>query len=273
MDVAPDIYDIFPIYGEDDLFRDVERRILPEDSMLEGTRGDHIMRTRYFSVGASAIAVIREVLRAQVRTMNDVREVLDYACGYGRVHRWLRIAFPQAIVRGVDADAPSVAGANHLGFDAEILDLALKDDLGKFDLIWIGSLFTHLSYEESVRTLKFLRRQLSAGGALILTTHGSDVFERIRSGATYGLKSDGLKVLLQKFHETGWGYVDYPDQEGYGISLASPEVAMKLLLDCDMTPILFRAVGWDKHQDVYACAPTNKPTTVSAQPFRSPRTR
>ena len=255
MENMPDIYDMFPIYGEDDLFKDVNRHILPEDSMLEGIPGDYIMRTRYFSVGASAISVIRQVLQAQDRHISDVKRVLDYACGFGRVHRWLRVAFPRAVVRGVDADAPSVAGAKQLGVDAETLDLALNDDLGKFDLIWIGSLFTHLSYEESARTLKFLRRQLSPSGALIITTHGTDVVERINAGAPYGLETDGLKSLFETFKRTGWGYADYPDHDGYGISLSSPDVTMKLLSDCDMIPFFFRAKGWDKHQDVYACTP------------------
>lgn len=258
-----DIYDVFPIYGQESEFKIINRTILENDSMLdstaEGSNSDILLRTRYFSVGASAISVIKEAIHAHGKELYEVKSIMDYACGFGRVHRWLRATFPSAAVSGVDADAASVEGARELGFDASTLDLSLTQDLGVFDLIWVGSLFTHLSYDESVRTMRYLRRQLSSDGILIVTMHGVDVVDKIVSrSVNYGLDSNGISHLAETYLSSGWGYADYPDQDGYGISVSRPDIALKLLPDCGLNPFFFRAKGWDRHQDVYACTPNER---------------
>lgn len=249
-----DIYDVFPIYGQESEFKKVNRTILENDSMLDGNPSDILVRTRYFSVGASAISVIKEAIYAKEKELSEMKSIMDYACGFGRVHRWLRATFPNATVRGVDADAPSVEGARQLGFDTSTLDLALSQDLGVFDLIWVGSLFTHLSYDDSIRAVKYLRRQLSSDGILIVTMHGINVIEKIISRSfNYGLDDNGISQLDKTYFSSGWGYADYPNNDGYGISVSRPDVVLKLLADCGLNPFFFREKGWDKHQDVYAC--------------------
>lgn len=69
------------------------RTISPNDEMT--WPGDP-EGTLYFKPGASAMKIILDVLR--IVDMRDVRKVCDFACGHGRVLRYLRAAFPDATI-------------------------------------------------------------------------------------------------------------------------------------------------------------------------------
>lgn len=239
------------LYGQNDIFPAVSREVDPSDSMANGDRG------HYFSVGASALTSIRLALDTLRVEHANVHRVLDYACGYGRVLRWLRAAFPEAYIKGVDADRASAEAASALVGNGEAaqLDIRLTESLGdSFDLIWVGSLFTHLNAIETTRVLRYLRSHLSPTGVLVFTTHGLDVFQRVKSGErTYELEPDGIEILLDGFDKTGYGYADYPLQSGYGISVTRPIVINRLAVDSGLFPFFFRPHHWDNHQDVFAC--------------------
>ena len=94
----------------------------------------------------------------------------------------------------------------------------------KFDLIWCGSLVTHLSEEATADLLKFFYDHLLPNGLCIFTTHGRLSAELIRTNAeTYGLTVDAQQQVLSQFYANGYGYTDYSKQPGYGISLVSYE--------------------------------------------------
>jgi SAM-dependent methyltransferase len=237
------------LYGQAALFERVSKQVLPTDSMYAGNP------VHYFSVGASAMAMIARALELADVPINSVERVLDYACGYGRVLRWLRAAFPNAYVKGVDANLPSVEAAAALNVDTEHLDISLSKRIGdKFDLIWIGSLFTHLTATETGRVIRYLRNHFSDNGILLCTTHGVDVINRIESGErNYGLDADGIATVIKSYKGTGYGYADYPRQLNYGISVARPVAMNQLITTSGLFPFMFRAQGWDNHQDVFAC--------------------
>ncbi|MEX2519088.1 MAG: class I SAM-dependent methyltransferase [Paracoccaceae bacterium] len=83
----------------------VNRTVDEKDGMLHG------MPDYYFMTGRNALDSILKSMTAAGRSAQDVERVLDYACGYGRVLRWLLAAFPQATIIGVDMDAKAVASA------------------------------------------------------------------------------------------------------------------------------------------------------------------
>lgn len=237
------------LYGQDELFESVSRVIIPTDSMF-AQNTDH-----YYSVGASAMSSIYMALNLHKVEPGNVRRILDYACGYGRVIRWLRAAFPDAYIKGVDADRASAEAAAVLNVETAHLDITLSERLGdKFDLIWVGSLFTHLMSTETARILRYLRSHLSDSGIIVFTTHGVDVFERVTSGErNYGLDAVGIEALLDGYTKVGYGYADYPAQAEYGISIARPVIVNQLAVNCGLFPFMFRPQGWDNHQDVFAC--------------------
>ena len=235
-----------------DLDRNVSREISPRDAMFAGNR-DH-----YFGVGRSALRNIRLAMLAAGKPADEVRRILDLPSGHGRVLRNLRAAFPRAAITaceldrdGVDYCATMFGAEPSYGAEA----LAARPDAGRFDLIWCGSLLTHLDAPRWRWFLSLFDAQLAPQGLLLFTTHGRLVPRRIQAGWDYGLDVERLRRLIACYQETGFGYVDYPNQTGYGISLARPSWTLGLL---DRHPALRRLLylehGWDDHQDVVACA-------------------
>src|SRR5262249_1250156 len=124
---------------------------------------------------------------------------------------------------------------------------------GPFDLIWVGSLFTHLPQDEMLRLLRYLRDQLRAPGLLIFTVHGPLVVNRLKERErTYNLTEGAISEVLSAYNASGFGFASYQGQVNYGISIASSATIMNILSEVGMTPVLYKAYGWAGHQDVYA---------------------
>ncbi|MCR5858301.1 bifunctional 2-polyprenyl-6-hydroxyphenol methylase/3-demethylubiquinol 3-O-methyltransferase UbiG [Mesorhizobium sp. J428] len=236
------------IYGRDKAFAQLNKTIAPGDGMF---REESV----YFSVGASAMDCIMLSLTAARKRPDSVHRILDYACGYGRVLRWLKAEFPSAYLLGVDADPKAASAAGSvLNVETHPLDVSLANPLGEsFDLIWVGSLFTHLPEAESARVLAFLRDHLNPGGVLVFTTHGALVESRIRSGErNYGLSIEGVESLLRLYDASGYGFASYPKQSGYGISIMRTSHIAQMCETAKLTPVCFRSQGWAGHQDMHA---------------------
>ena len=224
--------------GKDDVYLRINKTIAPGDGMWREKQPDD-----YFFVGASAMVAIDEALAAARLDKARVRRVLDYACGFGRVLRWLRVEFPKAYLLGVDAQKRCVkAAAQTLGVPAQLLDTSLKTPFDRpFDLIWVGSLFTHLPQDECERVLAFLRSQLNPDGLLVFTTAGFQVRR---------IFSEDQKPIVDQFDATGFGYVDR-FSVGYGTTLASPANVTAMAQVAGLEPVFFKARGWADRQDVY----------------------
>src|SRR5262249_27058705 len=116
------------------------RTLDPRDMMFSGNH-EH-----YLSVGLSALAGIDRGL-AHRRAPWPVTRILDLPSGYGRITRSLRARFPDSHITVCDTDAAAVEFCVQT-FGAR--GVASRDDIGaldlgdSYDLIWIGSLLTHL---------------------------------------------------------------------------------------------------------------------------------
>jgi SAM-dependent methyltransferase len=232
------------------LLSKIDSRISPDDEMYDGN-GDH-----YFRVGLSAIDCIDEALqRAQSTT---VKEILDLPCGYGRVLRFLVHRFPQARITACELmpDAVRFCAANfgaapvQSSYNLEELSFATK-----FDLIWCGSLITHLDADRTRSLFRFFSRQLTRDGLSVFTTHGNFVAGRVQDMADfYMLDPASIPQLVKSFHEQGYSYLDYPRQPGYGVSLTARSWITAEAHEVGLTEVYFRAQGWDNHQDVFGLA-------------------
>src|SRR5437588_3878041 len=102
-----------------------------------------------------------------------------------------------------------------------------------FDLIWCGSLVTHLNAPGISSLFNFFLRQLRPRGVVVFTTHGARALERmLEPKSDYGVTRESLARMIENFRAGGFGFASYPreddygvaDNEGqYGISLASRE--------------------------------------------------
>jgi trans-aconitate methyltransferase len=70
-----------------------------------------------------------------------VKKIVDFGCGHGRVTRWIVAAFPAAEVWVTDYDQTGVKWCvEALGCQ----DAGSKIEAEQFNLVWLGSVFTHL---------------------------------------------------------------------------------------------------------------------------------
>src|SRR5262245_38284150 len=106
----------------------------------------------YLSVTYSAIAQIGHAMTACGIT--SFERVLDLPCGHGRAMRGLRAAFPEAELTACDVNREGVDfcaerfGAVPVYSDPDPERIPLE---GTYDLIWVGSLLTHLDAEACMR--------------------------------------------------------------------------------------------------------------------------
>jgi SAM-dependent methyltransferase len=231
----------------------VNNQIAPKDGMFVDNP-DH-----YFAVGRSALLCIRaSMLAAGVETFANI---LDLPCGHGRVLRHLQSAFPEARLSACDIDTDAVDfcaatfGATPIYSHATPGNIPLEGD---YDLIWVGSLLTHLNATACREFLNLFRTNLRVGGLLVFTIHGRAAADRMRRGvSTYGLNTDAIAQVLEQYAGRDFGYASYLDDTlpgisgNYGISLASPAWVFKEVARLPETRMLnYTESGWDNHQDV-----------------------
>jgi SAM-dependent methyltransferase len=232
---------------------EVNREISPSDEMC--VSGDE---AHYFRVGASALECIDSALRAAHLEATEVQRILDMPCGYGRVLRYLKSAFPRSEIVACDLNREGVDFCARTFGDVPIYsdENPAKLDLGSesFDLIWAGSLLTHLDTPLWDGMLELWRRSLRAGGILVFTTAGRHVYDLVARGRrTQGLPSWRYSLYRHDYERHGFGYANYWDRS-YGASLSNPPWVFDRIsrLD-DLRIVFFSEKAWDKNQDVYAC--------------------
>ena len=207
----------------------------------------------YWAAGHSAIACVRAALWEVGRTFADVRTILDLPCGHGRVLRFLRTAFRHAQLTACDLLRAGVDFCART-FDARPVyatpqpgGIVLPDT---YDLIWVGSLLTHLPAAAWDGFLSLFRNALRPGGVCLVTTHGPCIARWLRDRRIdYGVPD--TRALVAAFEHEGFAYCDYPNQEGYGVSLASRAwVWDRVHRHAGLRWVAFWERGWDHHQDV-----------------------
>ena len=239
--------------------RGVSRNLNPNDKELID-RSDESIR-RYYSVGADAMRVIINALLANSR--QPPQSILDFPSGSGRVTRHLRAFFPEA--RIVASDLYD----DHLDFCREAfqIDCQLSQvnisgvDFGeKFDLIFCGSLLTHLPEISFLDTINLIGRSLSDSGIAVITLQGRFSDHIQATMPNFYLPDQNYEVAAESVRRTGFGYVDYTHdvlngifnkEEGYGIALVRPHWVLRLLEPrTDLRLLGYVERGWDNHQDV-----------------------
>ena len=231
--------------------------IAAHDQMAQGHLG------HYFGVGLSAIWTLENVLRGRESLLQQgkpIQSILDFGCGCGcgRIGRFLRARFPTAELSATDFRKSDVDWyVKH--FDAALAPDTLPPDT--YDLIWLGSVFTHLSEAAATALLAKLLPSLRADGVLTFSTQGRFSYEMVRNATTseaeanpwlaYNLIPSLRQELVAGYERTGYGYVEYPGDTGYGVCIADPIWYSNTVFGlADVTQIFFQERGLDDHQDV-----------------------
>jgi SAM-dependent methyltransferase len=228
---------------------DVIRTLNPNDKEFSGAEAWHFRH--YFDVGADALRIIASSLIAHLRSVPGT--ILDFPSGSGRVTRHLKAFFVNSEITACDLYS------YHTDFCRETLgvrSLLSKQNFDefdfdqKYDLIFCGSLLTHLPERELWSAMRLVCRSLSATGLAIVTLHGRHSIYLQHNKAKY--MSDELFAIAQSgFESIGFGYADYHQQNAYGIALVSPAYLTRGLQDDTEVRLLdYCERAWDNHHDV-----------------------
>ena len=121
------------------------------------------------------------------RPKKKSERILDLPSGHGRVLRYLKAEYPDARLTACDIHPDAVdfcaqvLGATPIYGQAHPNEMEFQD---KFDLIWCGSLLTHLDVPMWHEFLGLFESLLEVGGLLIFTTHGRSIAPMLRDVET-----------------------------------------------------------------------------------------
>jgi SAM-dependent methyltransferase len=228
-------------YGEivAELGSEPNLEVSPRDEMLDRAK------TGYLAAGLSALRAIKRALQVSGAVPN---RILDFASGHGRVVRFLQVAFPGADIAVSDIDPDAVAFCREtFGVRGFVSSEAPGPVDGCYDLIWCGSLLTHLDAERWPGWLAFFRDQLDPSGVLVFTTHGAHAAEKIR-------RAKGLPdATFASYDATGFGYYEHSGRRGYGDSLSTLEWVRQAAENASLRVIHNDERAWADFQDVIVC--------------------
>jgi SAM-dependent methyltransferase len=135
--------------------------------MLRSDAPEHVRH--YLDDARSAMSNLEESLAAAGRSFDDVEACLDFAAGYGRVTRHLVLRLGPERVTVCDVDPRALRfcvrefGVAAQRSPADVRRLALH---GTYDLIFVGSLLTHLRPADGMEVLARLDAALRGGDSL-----------------------------------------------------------------------------------------------------------
>ncbi len=224
----------------------------------------------YYPAGFSALRSIRLAMLAAGK--DTVTSILDLPSGYGRCLRVFKAAFPDAQLTACDIDKRGVAFcADVLGaIPVEGRDDPMDTELtGPYDLIWCGSLLTHVGVPIWIKFIKLFESVLAPGGILVFTTFGRKIVEgRLRPlNDPLSFDEKQTKQVIKEYERTGFGYYNSLGAgevenapSDYGDCVATPAWVCQTLQEQapSLDFLLYTEGGWgfnrDKWaQDVIAC--------------------
>lgn len=230
----------------------VDQTISPNDLMY---RTDP---TYYFHWASEGLRSVVGPMAMAGPDRSAPRRILDLPCGHGRVLRALRAAFPDAEVVACDLDREAVDfcattfGATPVYSADDPASIVLP---GTFDLIWCGSLLTHLDAPQWPGFVRLFADALTEGGIVVFTTHGRHIARLLGLGHPLFPFDEGeVRGLIEAMGETGFAYRDYEAGSRYGISLSAPAWVLRRILEVPTLDLLsYTERGWNNHHDVVAC--------------------
>jgi hypothetical protein len=240
------------------LARGLNRSINPDDR--ENSLDEPWKIFHYFNTGADALRIIVDGLIQGL--YNPPETILDFPSGSGRVLRHLKSYFPAAQITACDLYD------FHFEFCAacfEVEGFKSKDNFndinfGKtFDLIFSGSLLTHLPADQFIAALRLISRSLSDRGMAVVTLHGRHI-EYLHKHRWQFIEPKLFAIAEASIPRKGFGYVDYNasllkswwyNQKRYGVTLSRPHWTLKQLeADYGIRILSYAERAWDNTQDV-----------------------
>ena len=192
----------------------------PDDSKYVPALGFRWL-TPYYDIAVGVTTRERTFKQALIRQANiePGQHVLDLACGTGTLSIWIKEAYPQTDVVGVDGDSAILSLAARKAEQAADLvqfDEAMSYDLpysdAHFDRVVSSLFFHHLSWEDKGRTVQEIYRILRPGAQLHVADWGKATNIVTRGLFVFTQLLDGFKntqdnvtgKLIELFEHAGF---------------------------------------------------------------------
>lgn len=136
-----------------------------------------------FLQGGEAMAASVDAALARVgRSLAAGGDFLDFGCGSGRLLAAFERRYPALCVSGCDVDAAAIAWCRGrfpaMRFKTTTEWPPCDGAAASFDIVWCGSVFTHIDESHQDAWLQELRRLLRSNGALLASVHGRRSWEK-----------------------------------------------------------------------------------------------
>jgi hypothetical protein len=205
----------------------------------------------YFRIGIEAESIVSSYLSNKTNP-----RILLLPSGHGRETRFIKDKYPDANLIACDLEIDAVEfceivlGCTPLLSSEEFSEVDFPKDC---DVIWMGSLITHISESRAKQLISILIGSLKVGGSLVFSSHGDFVASILKSGPNYGIDSEGTNELNKEYEHFGYGYSNYPRQYNYGISVIKPIWFQNFVSSLNVSHSLsIKERFWDNHHDVIA---------------------
>ena len=215
----------------------------------------------YFKSGIMSLQSIEKILLAGEKPFPSINSFLDFGCGYGRVTRFL--------IQEMDADKIWVGDIykeavdfqkkyfNVNGFCSHT-EPSKVEFPRRFEVIYAGSLFSHLPRDRFEEWLVALYNVLEEDGILIFSTHGEVVcpseIEIDPSGFTYFKDSESSSLTTEE----------------YGLTYVTRDWAERLAGRLGINNLYFLEKELCEHQDIYVATKRYMPSLNGLAPTDRP---
>lgn len=199
--------------------RRIEFRIPARDQMLAHSLDHHrdasIALSQYFNVSIQQFNAFRQIVEDGFDRPADELQILDFACGYGRLLRFVSAWLPPENIRGAEIQHDALAFArDRFGVDGYATSSdpeALRIDR-RFDLIWVASLFSHLPDRLFRGWLNRLHALLAPGGVLCFSVRDASLLPEAETlpedGFLYRPESERIPIE-SSVYGTAWAAEHY----------------------------------------------------------------
>lgn len=214
--------------------------------------------------------------------LEKCHNVLDFGCGYGRVLRAIAAGLPEANITACDLNEDAIAfcaetfGATPVQGYADLSAIELPH---KYDVIWVGSVFTHLPAQNWAPLIRFLSESLAENGILVFSIHGRTamwVFENYTLEQSQ-MSAEDFANVKRVYQETGYAYMNYStghvnslaevgiavDEEAYGLSFTRSDWVCSYLQQFkDLFMVGYHEGGWSRNHDTVTLWKPSDPRDV-----------
>lgn len=151
----------------------------------------------FLSGGKHSIRDLEKSLVTINKDLNSFKNILDFGCGCGRSLIWLRDRNLQCKIYGTDIDEEAISwckkNLDFVRFDVNKPLPPLEYPSNTFDLVYAGSVFTHLNEDYQYRWLEELNRVTMPKGIVVITIHGIHAYNiRRRQDVKKDVSKEGI---------------------------------------------------------------------------------